>query len=84
MPRHGLRSRSKRRRHLVLPGGKKTIHYMRRAYGRGRCASCGEPLRGVTSQRQTPKSSKRPSRPYGGVLCHNCLRTGILQATRES
>ncbi|MGA3405749.1 MAG: 50S ribosomal protein L34e [Candidatus Bathyarchaeia archaeon] len=77
-----MRTSSQRRRHVVLPGGRKTIHYSSRAYGRGRCASCGTPLGGITSRRQVPKSGKRPARPYGGVLCHNCLRAGIRQATR--
>jgi len=53
------------------------IHYERVKRAVAKCGRCGSPLGGVPRDlrdlRSMPKSSKRPNRPFGGVLCHRCL-----------
>ncbi|RLF16628.1 MAG: 50S ribosomal protein L34e [Thermoprotei archaeon] len=85
MPRPGLRTRSKKRVAVRLPGGDTVIHYKREKPGIAKCANCGAPLGGVPrllphELRKLPKSSRRPNRPYGGYLCPTCLRLGIQRA----
>ncbi|MGA8905856.1 MAG: 50S ribosomal protein L34e [Candidatus Bathyarchaeia archaeon] len=84
MPRRALRNRNVKRKTLQVPGGRSTIHYRRKKYSGGRCASCGLPLGGVpsSSTRGLTKSSRRPSRPFAGFLCHACLREKVRQGTR--
>ncbi|MGA2628395.1 MAG: 50S ribosomal protein L34e [Candidatus Bathyarchaeia archaeon] len=84
MPRRALRNRNIKRKNVRLPGGATTIHYHRVIAGRGVCASCGLPLRGIESKslRRGAKSSKRPSRPFGGTLCHACVREMVRQGAR--
>ncbi len=85
MPRPGLRTRSKRRVYVRLPGGETVIHYEPRRPGPARCALCGRPLNGVprlrpSELRKLPLSQKRPERMFGGVLCHECLEK-VLKLT---
>lgn len=85
MPRPGLRTRSKKRVMVRTPGGNTVVHYRREKPGAAKCALCGSPLGGVPrllphELRKLPKSSRRPTRPYGGYLCPSCLRLGIQRA----
>lgn len=78
MVRPALRSRSLRRVQRRTPGGRTVTHYEKRRPGPARCARCGRPLNGVPrlrphALRNMSKTSKRPERPYGGVLCPRCL-----------
>ncbi|MEB3860100.1 MAG: 50S ribosomal protein L34e [Desulfurococcales archaeon] len=80
MVRPALRSRSLRRTFRRSPGGETRVFYERRKPGPARCAVCRKPLNGVprlrpAKLRNLAKTSKRPERPYGGVLCHKCLET---------
>lgn len=34
--------------------------------------------------RKLAKSSRRPTRPYGGYVCHACLRLGLQRAVLEA
>ena len=84
-PRH--RSHSLRRVFKRTPGGKTVIHYVRRKPKQARCAICGRPLAGVPREnpsklRNMSKSSKRPERPYGGVLCNSCMRRVLIEEAR--
>lgn len=78
MVRPAYRSRSLRRISIRLPGGRTTVHFEKRKPGPARCARCGRPLNAVprlrpNKLRRLSKTSKRPERPYGGVLCPKCL-----------
>ncbi len=84
MPRPALRSRSLRQLKRATPGGKAKIHYERRRPEIAKCASCKGQLGGVPRLRPSKlsklaKTQHRPSRPFGGNLCHNCLKTRIKQ-----
>jgi len=78
MVRPGLRTRSKRRLSVRIPGGRTVLHYRKPKSKKARCAICGRPLHGVprlrpVELRKLPKTKKRPERPYGGYLCPSCL-----------
>jgi large subunit ribosomal protein L34e len=43
------------------------------------CSECGDALKGIprmkaNEAKNTPKTKKRPERPYGGKLCSRCTR----------
>jgi large subunit ribosomal protein L34e len=73
------RSRTLRRLHVRMPGGKTVKVHTFRKPSKAICGKCGDVLKGVPNQRpykmQTmAKTAKRPERPYGGVLCSKCMR----------
>lgn len=85
MVRPALRSRSLRRVYRRTPGSRTVVHYEKRKPGPARCAACGRPLAGVprarpSKLRNMSKSSKRPRRPYGGVLCPSCLAEALRRS----
>ncbi len=85
-PRH--RARTFRRVYTKLPGNSVVIHYKKRKPSRAKCGNCSKALAGVPRERPTlrakiPKSSRRPERPYGGVLCASCMREKIKLASRN-
>ncbi len=85
MVKPALRSRSLARKYRRTPGGRTVVHYERRKPSQAKCMICHKPLGGVprlrpVKLRKLPRSSKRPERPYGGVICPRCLRK-LLKAT---
>jgi len=87
MPRPAYRTRSKRRVYVRVPSGEVRVHYEPRKPGPARCAVCGKPLNGVprarpVELRKLAKTEKRPERPYGGVLCANCLARLLRESAR--
>lgn len=82
-----LRSRSMRRVRVRTPGGRTVTHYERSRKSIARCARCGATLNGVPRDardlRSLPKSSKRPNRFFGGMLCHRCLEDIIKERIRS-
>ncbi|MBI2668485.1 50S ribosomal protein L34e [Candidatus Woesearchaeota archaeon] len=89
MPAGRFRSRTLRRVHVRTPSGRTTIHYRQRKPSKAHCGNCRRPLAGVPRERpkamqNLPKSSKRPERPYGGVLCSACMRSLFKQRARGS
>jgi large subunit ribosomal protein L34e len=83
------KSRSFRRVHIRTPGGKTVMHYKRRKPKMHTCAECKAKLPGVPHDsankiKNLPKSSKRPERPYGGVLCSRCMRKKFVLKAREA
>lgn len=82
------KSRSLRRVFKRTPGGRTVVHYKPRKPGKAHCAKCGAVLKGVLRERPhkmrtMPKTKKRPSRPYGGVLCSRCMRQEIKRGVRK-
>ena len=87
MPRPHHRTRSLRKIHVRLPGGETVVHYEKRRPGPARCAICGRPLNGVprlrpVELRKLPKTAKRPERPFGGMICHECLERLLKRSIR--
>lgn len=76
-----LRSRSFRRVKTRTPGGKVTTRYVKRQAKTGHCAATGEKLKGVAVK--GPKSGKRPSRPFGGMLSSRAMRAFYKYSVRS-
>jgi len=89
MPKPGQRSRSLRRIKVVTPGGENKVHYKKRKPSKAVCGKCGAVLKGVPRERpykmqNMPKTSKRPERPFGGVLCTKCMRIKMAKKARST
>jgi large subunit ribosomal protein L34e len=61
------------------PSGKSVIRRGRPNPSKPKCAECGSPLHGMPRMRpvdvkRTPKSKRKPNRPFGGNLCPKCTR----------
>ncbi len=87
MPAGKNKSRSFRIIHRRTPGSSNVIHYAKRKPKLGTCYRCGDMLKGIKRERQyimkkLPKSSKRPGRAFGGVLCSKCMRREIIVRAR--
>ena len=83
------KSRSMRRVFRKTPGAKVVVHYEKRKPKPAKCGSCGATLKGVVCERpfklkNMPKTKKRPTRPYGGVLCTKCLRNLVIEKARKT
>jgi large subunit ribosomal protein L34e len=66
-----------------LPGGSTQQHYEERTPRQPHCAACGTVLHGIprmsnVEAKNSPKTTKRPERPYGGMLCSACMRVKIV------
>lgn len=88
MPEGKHKSRTMRRVFVKTPGGNNIVHYKTRKPSKAVCGGCGTVLQGVPRERpykmqNMPKTQKRPSRPFGGVLCSKCMRRVIVEAKTE-
>lgn len=87
MPRPQLRTRSEKRMKVALPGGRNKMHYKKKLASTPCCILCRKPLGGnphltTVKIHKLNRSKKRVYRPYGGTLCHNCLKSALKQAVR--
>ena len=81
------KSASMRKISKKTPGGRVVIHYTKKKPSKAKCSQCGAELKGVPRLRpykmeNTPKTKKRPQRPFGGVLCSKCTTKKIIAKTR--
>ena len=88
MPKPSLRTRSRKRHLLRLPGGQVKTHFKREAVNVLRCSRCGGILHG--SPRLIPSklgkltaSEKKVKRMFGGTLCHSCLRGALRSSVQR-
>lgn len=85
MPRPALRSRTTKRVIVRTPGGRLVIRIKTKKHDVPKCAICKRPLQGIP--KLTPKEERRghrpPRRPYGGYLCHKCLRNRMKSYIRK-
>ncbi len=82
------KSRTFTRKHVRVASGKTVLHYGRRKPRKSCCADCGDSLKGTLQgfpgkMQNSSKSKKRPSRPFGGVLCSGCMRKRIIGKYRN-
>ena len=69
------------------PKGKTKTHYSRKKPSKHRCGRCNKVLSGTPNDRaakikKLSASEKKPSRPYGGTLCSDCLEALLRYETR--
>lgn len=88
MPRPGLLTKSSANRMKRTPGARVVLHKRKHYKTGGTCFITGSELQlsreskhGVRSGASL--SSKRPNRPYGGVISSRALRRGIIKASRD-
>lgn len=79
-----LKSRTYRRVYKKL-ASRTTLHYKKRKPKKSHCAICGAELHGTLRERpykmvNVAKTKKRPSRPFGGVLCSSCMRRYMVES----
>lgn len=85
MVRPAYRSRSLRRVKVRVPGGETKVHYEKRKTDVPHCAICGSPLQGMPKiKKGSHESIRAPSRPYGGNICHRCLKEALKKAIRST
>ena len=89
MPRPSKKSKSLRKIYVRTPGGRTNIHYKRRKPKAPVCGRCKATLKGIARERpykmkKIGKSKKRPTRPYGGVLCSRCMRSLFIEKARKT
>jgi len=77
-----------RRVHVIVPGNTSKIHFRPRKPKLGSCSVTGEKLKGVPREKpkkmqNMSKTSKRPSRPFGGVLSSRAMRTNLKARARK-
>ena len=89
MPEPKFRSRTYKRVQKKLPSGDTVRKYVKRKPKLGTCSETGEKLKGVAHERPYKMSklgvtSKRPSRPFGGVLSSKAMRAKIKKEARKS
>jgi large subunit ribosomal protein L34e len=88
MVRPSLRSRSFRKIKVRTPGSRVAIHYEKKVPKIGSCYITGEKLKGIARGfdyeiKNMPKTSKRPSRPYGGVLSSRGMRMVFKEKAKQ-
>lgn len=76
------------RRHVKVPGGRTVLRFEERQPKAAHCARCGAQLPGIprmtrAEAKNASKTSKRPERPFGGVLCSACMRAEIVARARK-
>merc|ERR1719361_3086607 len=67
------------------PGGKNTLHRVKKIAKTPKCGDCGKRLIGIKAVRpfeykRLKKRERHVTRAYGGVRCGNCVRNRILRA----
>jgi large subunit ribosomal protein L34e len=77
-----------RRVQRKVPGGRTVQRYEEGTPKAPHCAGCGQQLHGiprmsVVAAKNAPKTTKRPQRPYGGVLCSACMRAKLIEQARK-
>lgn len=87
MVQHKTKSRTFRRVDVKTASGTKT-RYDRRKPKAATCPETGEKLKGVprvlpSELKKIPKSSRRPSRPFGGVLSSKATKALMKKKARE-
>ncbi len=87
MPQPHLRTRSKKRSKVTLTSGRNRTHYKMEIVPTPSCAMCGKPLAGISHLspvriRKLDRSKRKIWRPYGGQICHNCLKRTLKQSVR--
>jgi len=87
MPQPYLRTRSRKHIKKTSPGGESKNHLKREKPKGPLCFLCKKPIAGIprlnpAEMRKQSRSKRRVWRPYGGQICHNCLKNALKQTAR--
>lgn len=88
MVNHKIKSNTFREKQVKTVNGTKKV-YLRRKPRLGICSVTGQTLKGVprelpVNMRNMPKTSKRPQRPFGGVLSSQAAREELKKKARQT
>lgn len=88
MPKPGQLTKGRKKRVFRTPGGRIKKRYQTFYKSGGTCALTRNKLHLPRKAKhgenyKSSRSAKRPNRPYGGVLCSQALRRGIIRQARE-
>ncbi|MBI2041384.1 MAG: 50S ribosomal protein L34e [DPANN group archaeon] len=77
------RSVSLKKIRVRVPGSSTVTHYKYAKHAKPACGICGAELHGVAAGRPSEirklaRSERRPERPFGGVLCSDCMRKILI------
>ncbi|HDP73855.1 MAG TPA: 50S ribosomal protein L34e [Candidatus Woesearchaeota archaeon] len=86
------KSRSLRKVFVKVPGNEVKVHFRERKEKKRACAECGKILPGMfrnsPGNSKPAKTKRKPSRPFGGILCSSCMRkkvqANVLKASGDS
>ena len=70
---------TKKIRKKKSPRGRLLVHRVKRKTSKSHCRICGTILNIIAIK--DSKSGKHATRPYGGEICHACLKTTIQALT---
>merc|ERR1712170_327536 len=78
-------TKSNKQRTLRTPGGKLTLHVLKKKAKGPHCGDCGKALIGLPRLRpieysRLKKRERRFNRAYGGSRCASCVRTRVVRA----
>ncbi|MGC8924101.1 MAG: hypothetical protein ACP5KJ_02840 [Candidatus Micrarchaeia archaeon] len=66
-------SRAEKKVHYTAPGGCRRFMVKKKIKHNASCAICNTHMSSVSySRKEKGKSSRKPSRMFGGYLCHTC------------
>jgi len=70
---------------VKTPGGKLSVHYIKKQGTAPKCGECGAKLNGVVAlrpkaMRTTKQRQRKVYRAYGGSLCAGCVRKRVIRA----
>ncbi|MGQ9565692.1 MAG: 50S ribosomal protein L34e [Candidatus Bathyarchaeales archaeon] len=87
--RRALRSTTKKRVQIHLPGNRSAVHFKKEKVKGAHCLRCGQLLSGIprlspSKMSKIALTEKKTERLFSEQICHNCLRTLIKQAVRMS
>jgi len=73
--------------YVKVPGGNTNIQFKKTKPSKAKCGKCSKVLAGVPHHlpskiKKIPKTSRRPERPFGGVLCSSCMRLTLKETVR--
>eukprot|EP00188_Purpureofilum_apyrenoidigerum_P003485 Plantae.Rhodophyta-Purpureofilum_apyrenoidigerum.ctg36679.p1 GENE.Plantae.Rhodophyta-Purpureofilum_apyrenoidigerum.ctg36679~~Plantae.Rhodophyta-Purpureofilum_apyrenoidigerum.ctg36679.p1 ORF type:complete len:114 (+),score=29.66 Plantae.Rhodophyta-Purpureofilum_apyrenoidigerum.ctg36679:137-478(+) len=83
--RSSFRTRSNRVKKVKTPGGKLTVHYLKKKGSKPKCGDTGHDLHGISVVRpkklmKLSKPKKTVTRVYGGCLSAKAVRSRIIRA----
>ncbi|SPJ09598.1 60S ribosomal protein L34 [Plasmodium sp. DRC-Itaito] len=78
-------TKSNKVRPVRTPGGKLTIHVVKKKAGKPKCADCKTAIQGVKALRpadnnRARRKNRTVTRAYGGSICARCIRERIMRA----
>jgi len=82
------KSRKVKRTQVVTPGNNSAVRYRKKKAKFAKCQLTGEKLNGVprvtkSKLAKLPRSQRRPTRPFGGVLSPAAMKRVLIERVRD-